>query len=47
VIASILATILAMIIGFKMLMLVALGIYVVGVLALTRIPEGSGSRAEA
>jgi len=47
VIASILATILAMVIGFKMLMLVALGIYVIGVLALTRVPEISGRSAEA
>jgi spermidine synthase len=39
VIASILSTILAMIIGFQWLMLVALGIYVVGVLALSRIPQ--------
>jgi spermidine synthase len=47
VIASILATILAMIIGFKMLMLVALGIYVIGVFALSRIPEVTGRSATA
>jgi spermidine synthase len=47
VIASILSTILAMVIGFKWLMLLALGIYVVGVLALARLPQNAASRAPA
>jgi spermidine synthase len=39
VIASILATIVGMVIGFKGLLLVALGVYVVGVMAMMRVPE--------
>lgn len=41
VIASVLATILAMILGFKALMLVALAVYAIGVTALSRIPKGA------
>lgn len=43
VIASVLATILAMILGFKALMLVALAVYAVGVFALSRIPTGANA----
>jgi hypothetical protein len=45
VIASILATILAMVIGFKWLMVLALAIYAGGVLALSRLPSGVRARA--
>jgi spermidine synthase len=43
VLSSILATILAMTIGFQAVQIVALGAYVLGVLALSRVPAGSGS----
>ncbi|HEY6557020.1 MAG TPA: hypothetical protein VI072_07090 [Polyangiaceae bacterium] len=43
VIASILATILAMVFGFRVLMLVALGIYVLGVVSFARLPAGSAT----
>jgi len=39
VIASILSTILAMVVGFRWLLLIALAVYVVGALALLRLPE--------
>jgi spermidine synthase len=39
VIASILSTILSMVFGFRTLMLIALAVYVIGALALTRLPE--------
>jgi predicted membrane-bound spermidine synthase len=39
VIASILSTILAMVVGFRILLLVALAIYLVGALAISRLPE--------
>ena len=39
VIASILSTILAMIVGFRILLLIALVIYLIGALALSRLPE--------
>ena len=45
VIASILATILAMVIGFRWLLLVALAIYFVGAWALLRLPEVAERRA--
>jgi hypothetical protein len=47
VIASILSTILAMVLGFRALFLVALGVYLVGVLALGRLPERSAARRTA
>jgi hypothetical protein len=46
VIASILATILAMIIGFKWLMFVALGVYALGVLSMSRLPTGAAQSSE-
>ena len=39
VIASILSTILAMVVGFRVLLLLSLGIYLIGALALSRLPE--------
>jgi hypothetical protein len=39
VIASVLSTILAMVVGFRVLLLLALAIYMVGALALARIPD--------
>jgi MFS family permease len=39
VIASILSTILAMVVGFRVLLLIALGVYFIGALALMRMPE--------
>ncbi|HEX3597649.1 MAG TPA: hypothetical protein VHU80_21220 [Polyangiaceae bacterium] len=39
VIASILSTILAMVVGFRLLLVVALSIYLIGALALLRLPE--------
>ena len=41
VVASILSTILAMVIGFKMIFLLALAIYAVGVFSLTRLPQNT------
>jgi Na+-transporting methylmalonyl-CoA/oxaloacetate decarboxylase gamma subunit len=41
VIASILSTILAMVVGFRVLLLLSLGIYLIGALALSRLPDAA------
>jgi spermidine synthase/Na+-transporting methylmalonyl-CoA/oxaloacetate decarboxylase gamma subunit len=41
VIASILATILGMVVGFRWLLVIALAVYAVGIFAFSRLPEGS------
>jgi len=45
VISSILSTILAMVVGFRVLLLVALGVYLVGAFALSRLPEAKAPQA--
>jgi hypothetical protein len=44
VLSSLLSTILSMIVGFTAVMLIAVGIYLVGIAALTRIPAAAPVR---